>query len=88
MDTKRVVPKEWMGNPEAEMRSKKLYIAGLRGSKSGLNEDTTDADLEEYFGKFGKVVSVSQKREMGGGKKKGFGYIEFSDEDPLIGPRW
>ena len=83
VNTKCVVPKEWRGSPEAEMRSKKLYIAGLHGPKSGLNEDTSDSDLEEYFGKYGKVVGVSQKRERGSGKKKGFGYIEFSDEDPV-----
>ena len=45
------------------MRSKKLYIPSIYWPKGGRNED---ADLEEYFGKYGKVVSVSQEREMGG----------------------
>ena len=66
----------------SKMRSKKLCITRVHGPKFGPNEDTSDADLEEYFSKYGKVVGVSQERE------KGSGYIEFSDEDPLIGPRW
>ena len=87
-NTKRAVPREWKGNPEAEMRSKRLYIASIHGPNVGRNEDISDAVLEEYFGKYGKVVGVSQEREMGGGNKKGSGYIEFSDEDPLTGPSW
>ena len=74
---------EGKGNPEAEMRSKKLYITSIHGPKLGLNKDTSDSDLEEYFGKYSKVVGVSQEREMGSGNKKGSGYIEFSDEDPV-----
>ena len=51
------------------MRSKKLYIASLHGPKAGRGEHTSDTDLEEYFGKQGKVVGVSQERETNGGKK-------------------
>ena len=53
-------------------------------------EDTSDTDLEEYFGKHGKVVGVSQERATNSGKKKGSGYIEFSDKDPSSLPysRW
>ena len=53
VDTRRAVPRELAGNPESELRSKKLYITGLRGPKSGLNENISDADLREYFGQFG-----------------------------------
>ena len=92
VDTRRAVPRELAGNPESELRSKKLYITGLRGPKSGLNENISDADLKEYFGQFGEVLSVSQKLHSATapqmdpskvGKKTGYGYIEFADEDPV-----
>ena len=92
VDTRRAVPRELAGNPESELRSKKLYITGLRGPKSGLNENISDADLREYFGQFGSVVNVSQKLHSAKahdvdpsqvGKKTGYGYIEFTDEDPV-----
>ena len=92
VDTRRAVPKELQGNPESELRSKKLYVTGMRGPKSGLNDDISDADLQEYFGQFGTVLNVSQKLHSAAapqvdpskiGKKTGFGYIEFDDEDPV-----
>ena len=92
VDTRRAVPRELAGNPESEMRSKKLYITGLHGPKSGLNENISDADLREHFGQFGAVLNVSQKLHSATapqtdpakvGKKTGYGYIEFADEDPV-----
>ena len=65
------------------MRSKKLYIARIHEPQGGLKEDISDADLEEYFSRYGEVIGVSQEKEIDGGKKKGSGYIEFSDEDPV-----
>ena len=65
------------------MRSKKLYIARIHGPQDGQKEDITDADLEEYFGRYGEIMGVSRETEIDGGKKKGSGYIEFSDEDPV-----
>ena len=54
-ETTRATPKEQLGNPEAEARSKRLYIGGCSdargsGSASGLAESTSDTDLERYFG--------------------------------------
>ena len=92
VDTRRAVPRELAGNPESELRSKKLYVTGLHGPKSGLNENISDADLSKYFGQFGAVLSVSQKLHSATapqtdpskvGKKTGYGYIEFADEDPV-----
>ena len=83
MDTKRAVPKEWMGQPEAEVRSKKIYIAGLHGPKSGLHEGISDEDLRQFFGQYGEVTNVDQKSDKNTKKKTGYGYIEFSDTDPV-----
>ena len=35
VSTRRAVPREWKDNPEAKMRSKKLYIARIHGPQDG-----------------------------------------------------
>merc|ERR1719290_741935 len=72
-----------------EARSKKLYISGARSygeqamGHSGLTDDVTDNDLETYFSTFGTVTSIDQKVWPDSGKKRGYGYIEFDDEDAV-----
>ena len=83
VSTSQAIPREWKDNPEAKMRSKTLYIARIHGPQVGRKEDISDADLEEYFSRYGKVTRVSQERETDGGEKKGSGYIEFSNENPV-----
>ena len=46
------------------MRSKKRYLASIHGPKVGRNEDISNPDLEEYFGRYGEMVGVFQEREM------------------------
>ena len=65
------------------MRSKRLYIASIHGPQVRRKEDISDADIKNYFSRYGDVVGVSQERKRDGGKKKGSGYVEFSDEDPV-----
>ena len=83
VSTSQAIPREWKDNPEAKIRSKTLYITIIHGPQVGRKEDISDVDLEEYFSRYGKVTGVSQERKTDGGKKKGSGYIEFSDEDPV-----
>ena len=88
LETSRATPKEDLGNPEVEARSKKIFIGGLEedrrgGGHSGLTDDVTDADLEDYFSSFGAVTRVDQKVWDDTGKKRGYGYVEFEDEDAV-----
>jgi len=89
VDTKRSTPKEFAGIPDMEARSKKLYISGARSygeeavGHSGLTDDITDNDLEQYFSQYGTVTSIDQKVWPDTGKKRGYGYIEFDDEDAV-----
>merc|ERR1711881_318196 len=82
-------PKEFAGIPDMEARSKKLYISGARSygeeavGHSGLTDDITDNDLEQYFSQYGTVTSIDQKVWPDTGKKRGYGYIEFDDEDAV-----
>ena len=70
--TRREVPEE-----EEKMKNKKLCFARVHGPQFGPHKDTSNSDLEDYFSKYGTVISVSQERE------KGSGYIEFGDNDPV-----
>lgn len=57
-----------------EERSKKIFVGGLQA-------ETTEEALNEYFGKFGAIhdkITFSVDRATG--KKRGFCFIEFSDE--------
>ena len=49
----------------------------------GLKEDMEDDDLRTYFTQFGNVVEVTRLTEKDTGKKRGFGFVEFDDYDPV-----
>jgi len=48
----------------------KLFVAGLP-------YDMDDAELEEFFEKFGTVASVKVAMDRETGKSKGFGFVEM-----------
>ena len=49
----------------------------------GLKEDMEDDDLRTYFTQFGNVIEVTRLTEKDTGKKRGFGFVEFDDYDPV-----
>lgn len=51
----------------------KLFVAGLP-------YDLDDAELEEIFEKFGKVVSAKVVMDKETGKSKGFGFVDMANE--------
>lgn len=51
----------------------KLFVAGLP-------YDLDDAELEEIFEKYGKVVSAKVAMDRETGKSKGFGFVEMSTD--------
>ena len=52
---------------------KKLYIGNL-------NFDTTDEELERAFSEFGEVVSAVVVKDRVSGRSRGFGFVEFTEE--------
>jgi RNA recognition motif-containing protein len=60
-------------NPTFTKKSMNLFVAGLP-------YDLDDAELEEIFEKFGKVVSAKVVMDRETGKSKGFGFVEMPNE--------
>ena len=44
-----------------------------------LSFDATEADIEQAFGEFGEVKSVSIVKDRDTGRSRGFGFVEMHD---------
>lgn len=76
VEPKRAVPRQDINRPEAGASVKKLFVGGLR-------DDFDDEHLRDYFGQFGNVISACIVTDKENGKKRGFGFVEFDDYDPV-----
>lgn len=54
--------------------SKKLYIGNL-------SFDTTDEELEAAFSEFGEIISAVVVKDRVSGRSRGFGFVEYADEE-------
>lgn len=57
--------------------AKKLYVGGLPYS-------TTDAELREAFSQAGAVSSATIIMDRMSGRSKGFGFVEFANDDDAM----
>jgi cold-inducible RNA-binding protein len=66
----------WLSNTLLHLqkiRSMKIFVAGLP-------YDLDDAELEEIFEKFGKIISAKVAMDRETGKSKGFGFVEMEND--------
>ncbi|XP_067618881.1 ribonucleoprotein RB97D-like [Eurosta solidaginis] len=76
VDSKRALPRPERERKETNISVKKLFVGGLKD-----NHD--EKSLEDYFSKFGHVVSVKILTDRTTGKRRGFAFIEYDDYDSV-----
>ncbi|KAI1884998.1 hypothetical protein AGOR_G00215660 [Albula goreensis] len=74
VEVKRAVAREDAGKPEALAKVKKIFIGGLK-------DDVEDEHLHEYFSQFGAIEKAEVISDKQTGKKRGFGFVYFEDND-------
>jgi RNA recognition motif-containing protein len=53
--------------------AKKLYVGNMP-------YETTEQDLQQMFGQYGTVVTVTIIKDRYSGRSKGFGFVEMEDD--------
>jgi len=79
LDIKIAVPRDEIGRAEAppkERRTCKIFAGGI-------TLETTKADLEEYFSKYGPIVEASVMVDRVSGRPRGFGFVVFQSEESV-----
>ncbi|XP_029112978.1 heterogeneous nuclear ribonucleoprotein A0-like [Scleropages formosus] len=74
VELKRAVAREDAGKPEALAKVKKIFVGGLK-------DDVEEENLREYFSQFGAIEKAEVISDKQTGKKRGFGFVYFEDND-------
>uniref|UniRef100_A0A8C7WLZ5 Heteroous nuclear ribonucleoprotein A0 n=1 Tax=Oryzias sinensis TaxID=183150 RepID=A0A8C7WLZ5_9TELE len=74
VEVKRAVAREDANRPEALAKVKKIFVGGLK-------DDIEEDHLTDYFSQYGEVEKSEVISEKETGKKRGFGFVYFTDHD-------
>jgi len=78
VETKRATPREESGGSGlAHGQSvSKLFVGGIK-------EEIEEEDMRDFFSEFGTITDLVRMKDKETGRKKGFGFVEFNDYDPV-----
>jgi len=74
VEVKRAVAREDADDPVMNAKVKKVFVGGL---KDGIENE----HLSEYFSQYGEVEKAEVITEKDTGRKRGFGFVYFTDDD-------
>uniref|UniRef100_A0A3P8Z694 RRM domain-containing protein n=1 Tax=Esox lucius TaxID=8010 RepID=A0A3P8Z694_ESOLU len=76
VEPKRAVSREDSNRPGAHLSVKKIFVGGIK-------EDTEEHHIREYFERYGRIESIDIMEERATGKKRGFCFVSFDDNDTV-----
>ncbi|GAA6069244.1 heterogeneous nuclear ribonucleoprotein A/Ba [Tachysurus ichikawai] len=74
LDGRQIDPKKAMAMKKEPV--KKIFVGGL-------NPETTEERIREYFGEFGEIETIELPMDPKTNKRRGFVFITFKDEEPV-----
>ncbi|KAJ8348311.1 hypothetical protein SKAU_G00269000 [Synaphobranchus kaupii] len=74
LDGRQIDPKKAMAMKKEPV--KKIFVGGL-------NPETTEEKIREYFGPFGEIESIELPMDPKTNKRRGFVFITFKEESPV-----
>lgn len=78
-----VVPRE-RGRPTSQLEISKVFSMAKKLYVGGLPYSTTDERLREVFAQAGTVSSATIIMDRMSGRSKGFGFVEFENDDEAM----
>jgi heterogeneous nuclear ribonucleoprotein A1/A3 len=76
VETKRATPRDEGRGGKGSNDVRKVFVGKLK-------DDMEEADLRAYFQQFGTITDIVRMTDKKTGKRKGFGFVEFSDYDAV-----
>uniref|UniRef100_A0A8B9JD81 Heterogeneous nuclear ribonucleoprotein A/Ba n=1 Tax=Astyanax mexicanus TaxID=7994 RepID=A0A8B9JD81_ASTMX len=74
LDGRQIDPKKAMAMKKEPV--KKIFVGGL-------NPETTEERIREYFGAFGEIETIELPMDPKTNKRRGFVFISFKEEEPV-----
>ncbi|XP_014773900.1 heterogeneous nuclear ribonucleoprotein A1, A2/B1 homolog [Octopus bimaculoides] len=74
LDTKRAMPRN--ESDETQTSVKKMFVGGLK-------EETSEDDIRDTFGGFGKIEKLEMIKDKATGKQRGFCFVTYEDFDSV-----
>ncbi|XP_048883649.1 heterogeneous nuclear ribonucleoprotein A/Ba isoform X2 [Brienomyrus brachyistius] len=74
LDGRQIDPKKAMAMKKEPV--KKIFVGGL-------NPETTEEKIREYFGTFGEIEAIELPMDPKSNKRRGFVFITFKEESPV-----